>query len=94
MPELPDATRARLGALGLAERDVGVLMSVDAGREVGFDGALGAGAVAYFDAVARRRDPKLVANWSVGLPCLWGSGSENAVAGSRTSSSASWRCGS
>ncbi|OAX34793.1 Glutamyl-tRNA amidotransferase B subunit [Rhizopogon vinicolor AM-OR11-026] len=63
MPELPDATRARLLNLGLSERDADVLMTVDSGREVGFDGELGNGAVAYFDALAQHRDPKLVVNW-------------------------------
>ncbi|EIN10973.1 Glutamyl-tRNA amidotransferase B subunit [Punctularia strigosozonata HHB-11173 SS5] len=46
MPELPEATRARLLARGLSDRDVQVLMAVDAGREVGFDGKLGQGAIA------------------------------------------------
>ncbi|PIL37405.1 hypothetical protein GSI_01099 [Ganoderma sinense ZZ0214-1] len=63
MPDLPDATRARLRELGLSRRDVEVLMDVDSGREVGFDGELGRGAVAYFDEVARGRDPKTVVNW-------------------------------
>ncbi|TBU33054.1 Glutamyl-tRNA amidotransferase B subunit [Dichomitus squalens] len=63
MPELPDATRERLLAQGLSQRDVEVLMDVDSGREVGFDGELGRGAVAYFDKVSRGRDPKAVVNW-------------------------------
>ncbi|EIW61602.1 Glutamyl-tRNA-Gln amidotransferase B subunit [Trametes versicolor FP-101664 SS1] len=63
MPELPDATRDRLLSQGLSERDVEVLMDVDSGREVGFDGELGRGAVAYFDEVSRSRDPKAVVNW-------------------------------
>ena len=63
MPELPSATRARLATIGLTPRDIDVIMSVDAGREVGFDGDLGSGAVAYFDAVALNRDPKIVVNW-------------------------------
>lgn len=63
MPELPAAARDRLLQLGLTPRDVDVLMSVDAGREVKFDGELGAGAVAYFDAVASGRDAKAVVNW-------------------------------
>ncbi|OBZ70372.1 Glutamyl-tRNA(Gln) amidotransferase subunit B, mitochondrial [Grifola frondosa] len=63
MPELPDMTRARLLALDLSRRDTDVLMDVDSGREVGFDGELGGGAVAYFDSVARGRDPKAVVNW-------------------------------
>ncbi|KAJ8472672.1 hypothetical protein ONZ51_g8362 [Trametes cubensis] len=63
MPELPTATRARLLDQGLSERDVDVLMDVDSGREVGFDGELGRGAVAYFDQVSRGRDPKAAVNW-------------------------------
>ncbi|KAI0774548.1 Glutamyl-tRNA amidotransferase B subunit [Fomes fomentarius] len=63
MPQLPDATRARLLETGLSQRDVEVLMDVDSGREVGLDGQLGHGAVAYFDEVARGRDPKVVVNW-------------------------------
>ncbi|KAI0353128.1 Glutamyl-tRNA-Gln amidotransferase B subunit [Trametes cingulata] len=63
MPELPDATRARLLNQGLSQRDVEVLMDVDSGREVGYDGELGRGAVAYFDQVSRGRDPKVVVNW-------------------------------
>jgi aspartyl-tRNA(Asn)/glutamyl-tRNA(Gln) amidotransferase subunit B len=63
MPELPDATRSRLAGLGLSAQVIDVLMSVDAGREVGFDGQLGAGAVAYFDTVAATREPRVVANW-------------------------------
>ncbi|KAH9855061.1 Glutamyl-tRNA-Gln amidotransferase B subunit [Lenzites betulinus] len=63
MPELPHATRARLLEQGLSERDVEVLMDVDSGREVGYDGELGRGAVAYFDEVSRGRDPKAVVNW-------------------------------
>ena len=65
MPKLPAATRERLLCQGLTPRDIDVLMSVDAGREVRFDGELGSGAVAYFDAVASGRDPKAVVNWSV-----------------------------
>jgi aspartyl-tRNA(Asn)/glutamyl-tRNA(Gln) amidotransferase subunit B len=67
MPELPDATRARLLNLGLSERDADVLMTVDSGRGVGFDGELEKGAVAYFDALAQQRDPKVVVNWFVVL---------------------------
>ncbi|KZT05563.1 Glutamyl-tRNA amidotransferase B subunit [Laetiporus sulphureus 93-53] len=63
MPELPDATRARLQDIGLSRRDTDVLMDVDSGREVGLDGELGKGAVAYFDQVAQGRDPKVVVNW-------------------------------
>lgn len=68
MPELPDATRARLLALGLSRRDADVLMDVDSGREVKFDGALAPGPVAYFDQISQGgRDPKVVVNWSVVL---------------------------
>ncbi|KAL7282617.1 LOW QUALITY PROTEIN: hypothetical protein ACG7TL_004089 [Trametes sanguinea] len=63
MPELPDATRARLLSRGLSKRDVEVLMLVDSGREVGYDGQLGHGAVAYFDEVSQGRNPKEVVNW-------------------------------
>lgn len=38
-------------------------MTVDSGREVGYDGTLGQGAIAYFDAVSDGRDPKVVVNW-------------------------------
>ncbi|CAL1700292.1 unnamed protein product [Somion occarium] len=63
MPELPQETRSRLLAQGLSERDADVLMAIDMGREVGYDGVLGHGAVAYFDTVSRGRDPKVVVNW-------------------------------
>lgn len=63
MPDLPAATRLRLQKLGLTERDCDVLMTIDSGREVGYDGALGQGAVAYFDTVAHGREPKVVVNW-------------------------------
>ena len=67
MPELPNATRARLLEQGLSRRDVEVLMDVDSGREVRFDGELGRGTVAYFNEVSRGRDPKTVVNWYVAL---------------------------
>lgn len=63
MPDLPVATQARLLRMGLTQRDTEVLMTIDSGREVGYDGALGHGAVAYFDTVAQGRDPKVVVNW-------------------------------
>ena len=63
MPELPGAMQDRLQSMGLSRRDAEVLMSVDSGREVGYDGQLGYGAVSYFDTVAQGRDPKTVANW-------------------------------
>lgn len=64
MPELPLETRDRLLKLGLSERDVGVLLSVDSGRDVGTDGLLEQGVVAYFDQLSRDHDPKTVVNWS------------------------------
>lgn len=63
MPELPSETRVRLLSMGLSERDADVLMTIDAGREVGFDGEIGKGAIAYFTDLVRGRDPKLVVNW-------------------------------
>jgi aspartyl-tRNA(Asn)/glutamyl-tRNA(Gln) amidotransferase subunit B len=73
MPELPVETRKRLMERGLKERDVDVLMAMDAGREIPFDGegTVGHGelqrsqypAVAYFDEVAKGREAKVVANW-------------------------------
>lgn len=66
MPELPDATRERLLAQGLSAQDTNVLMTADAGREVGLDGTFGqGGVVTYFDAVSEGRDPKVVVNWIV-----------------------------
>ncbi|CAE6477101.1 unnamed protein product [Rhizoctonia solani] len=67
MPTLPAQTRERLiSAYKLSSRDVDVLMGVDAGTDVGFDGEEPSrlGAVAYFESIARGgRDPKTVANW-------------------------------
>lgn len=69
MPELPQEISARLGKLGLTPRDIEVLMTVDSGREVGYDGVVGQGAVGYFDAISQGRDPKVVVNWYV-VPSL------------------------
>lgn len=74
LPELPWDTRQRLlKDYGLSERDAEVLLNVDSGREVKFDGEEAeenSGAVAYFDRLCRRqstrerpRDPKVVVNW-------------------------------
>lgn len=69
MPELPHITRERLQSqYGLPERDVDVLMALDAGRGVGYDGEVGGGAVGYFETLCqggrgRRREPKIVVNW-------------------------------
>ena len=65
MPEIPSKTRTRLLSLGLSERDVDFLMSVDASREIGFDGTLVPGAVALFDQISIRHDPKTALNWFV-----------------------------
>lgn len=66
MPELPDAIHKRLLAQGLSVQDTNVLMTADAGREMGMDGTFGqGGVVAYFDAVSEGRDPKIVVNWIV-----------------------------
>jgi len=68
MPELPSQTQARLESqYGLNTRDVEVLMSVNSGIDVGFDGEPGSqgGAVQYFEEVAVGRDPKAVVNWWV-----------------------------
>lgn len=67
MPDLPAVTQARLLGMGLTRRDTEVLMAIDSGREVGYDGALGQGAIAYFDTVAHGRDPKVVVNWCASL---------------------------
>lgn len=64
MPELPRTILLRLCNQGLSKRDAEVLMSVDSGREVGFDGEPGSGgAVAYFDSLSKGRDAKVVVNW-------------------------------
>ncbi|KAF8272096.1 Glutamyl-tRNA amidotransferase B subunit [Lactarius quietus] len=44
MPALPDEIRARLVLHGLTQHEIDVLMSVDSGHEVGFDGRQGYGA--------------------------------------------------
>lgn len=67
MPELPEEARQRLLSTGLSERDVDFLMTIDVGREVGFDGQLGRGFISYFDDVAKDRDPKTAINWSVAV---------------------------
>jgi aspartyl-tRNA(Asn)/glutamyl-tRNA(Gln) amidotransferase subunit B len=66
MPELPHTTRTRLQTqYGLSERDVDVLMAVNAGRGVGYDGEVGGGAVRYFETLCRAggKDAKVVVNW-------------------------------
>lgn len=69
MPTLPAQTRHRLiTTYNLSPRDADVLMGIDAGSDIGFDGEPPSrlGAVAYFESVVRSgqgRDPKIVANW-------------------------------
>ncbi|KAG8740636.1 hypothetical protein FRC10_004094 [Ceratobasidium sp. 414] len=69
MPTLPAETRSRvISTYHLSPRDADVLMNVDTGADVGFDGEPPSrlGAVAYFESVARGgRDPKVVANWII-----------------------------
>jgi aspartyl-tRNA(Asn)/glutamyl-tRNA(Gln) amidotransferase subunit B len=52
--------------LGLSSRDVDVLMTIDTDIDIGYDGVLGRGAIAYFDEVSQGRSPKTVVNWYVG----------------------------
>ncbi|KIP04894.1 hypothetical protein PHLGIDRAFT_108957, partial [Phlebiopsis gigantea 11061_1 CR5-6] len=63
LPPLPNVTRARLLALGLSERDVDVLMTIDADIDTEYDGTAKRGAVAYFDEVSQGRNPKTAVNW-------------------------------
>ncbi|KAF8437251.1 Glutamyl-tRNA amidotransferase B subunit [Boletus edulis BED1] len=65
MPELPRETRARLMSMGLTEQEAEVLMAVDAGREVRFDGEPAKGAVQYFDCLAQGRSAKAAVNWMI-----------------------------
>ncbi|KAG8707868.1 hypothetical protein FRC08_000246 [Ceratobasidium sp. 394] len=69
MPTLPAETRNRIiSTYHLSPRDADVLMHIDTGADIGFDGEPPSrlGAVAYFESVARGgRDPKVVANWII-----------------------------
>ena len=70
MPELSHQSRRRLvEEYGLKSHDVDVLLGIDTGRTVGWDGALENGGVWFFEAVVdssgARRDPKVVLNWFV-----------------------------
>lgn len=67
MAELPRETRARLTRMGLTAQEAEVLMTVDAGREVRFDGEPPQGAVQYFDRLAQGRSAKAAVNWYVRL---------------------------
>jgi len=73
MPELSHESRRRLvEKYGLKNSDVDILLGIDTGRTVGWDGALEDGGVGYFEAVVdsngARRDPKVVLNWFVSFP--------------------------
>ena len=63
MPALANEIRERLKRYGLSQQDIDVLMAVDSGDEVGFDGRLNLGTVMYFEALAKGRNSKMVVNW-------------------------------
>ncbi|KAF5363870.1 hypothetical protein D9756_000292 [Leucocoprinus leucothites] len=74
LPELPWTTHARLKeTYALSDRNVNVLLGIDSGRDVRYDGEDPgeSGAVKYFDKLVegvgspegKKRDPNVVANW-------------------------------
>ncbi|KAJ4467903.1 Glutamyl-tRNA amidotransferase B subunit [Lentinula edodes] len=72
MPPLPDATRLRLiqtySSSGVTERNIDVLMNLDAVRDIAYDGVAedtAVGAVAYFELCSQGRDPKFVMDWII-----------------------------
>lgn len=70
MPELSHQSRRRLAEeYGLKSNEIDMLLGIDTGRTVGWDGALEDGGVWFFEAVVdsrgARRDPKVVLNWFV-----------------------------
>jgi aspartyl-tRNA(Asn)/glutamyl-tRNA(Gln) amidotransferase subunit B len=74
LPALPSEIRDRLLKQydGLTSNHVDVLMSLDADREIDYDGNVNdddpstLGAVAYFEELCKpQRNPRVVANWSV-----------------------------
>ncbi|KAH9045301.1 glutamyl-tRNA amidotransferase [Lactarius pseudohatsudake] len=66
MPALPDEIRERLVFHGLTQNEIDVLMAVDSGHEVGFDGRQGRGAITYFEALLTNdRSSKTVINWII-----------------------------
>jgi aspartyl-tRNA(Asn)/glutamyl-tRNA(Gln) amidotransferase subunit B len=75
MPALAHEIKERLARHGIAPQDIDVLMGIDAGKEVRFDGQRSPGAVAYFEALIKGRNPKAVINWCANL-LLIGSSSE------------------
>jgi aspartyl-tRNA(Asn)/glutamyl-tRNA(Gln) amidotransferase subunit B len=73
MPELSHESRRRLAEeYGLKLHDTDILLGIDTGRIVGWDGALEDGGVQFFEAVVdphgARRDPNVVLNWFVVSP--------------------------
>jgi aspartyl-tRNA(Asn)/glutamyl-tRNA(Gln) amidotransferase subunit B len=67
MPAPADEIRERLSLRGLSPQDIDMLMAVDSGNDVGLDGRLNSGAVAYFEALAEGRGSKMVVNWCVNI---------------------------
>jgi len=66
LPALPNTTRRRLKEhYRLLQQDVDVLLAVDSGKDVPYDGETGQSAVSYFESVAYNRDPKTVVNWMI-----------------------------
>lgn len=84
LPALPWETRARLlekyPALTSKEKSLNVLLNVDNGREVGYDGEDSGGAVDYFEKLCQgtneeqgrktTRDASVVLNWFVISLCV------------------------
>lgn len=74
MPELPHALRSRLQSqYGISAREADIVMSIQSGADVGFDGEPPKGGVVdYFEQVARASDPKEAINWHVSpVLTLW-----------------------
>lgn len=69
MPEVPGEIRKRLVQQGLPDRDINVLLSIDSGAMVGYDGHVNDGAVTYFTEISKGRSPKVVLNW-LAAACL------------------------
>ncbi|KAF8592765.1 Glutamyl-tRNA amidotransferase B subunit [Ramaria rubella] len=66
LSELPAVVRRRLKEqYGLLQQDIDVLLSIDSGKDVPYDGQVGHSVVRYFETAAQGRDPKAVINWIV-----------------------------
>ena len=63
MSELPQVTCARLRSVGLTEQEAEVLMILDAGRDVRFDGEPALGALQYFDCLVQGRSAKAAVSY-------------------------------